>query len=103
MSDEEVDSLRLPRSLDQLQETIESAGLTDNVESGRAKRQLFVQGGGGPKQGYDIYAQGRAKLWESQNQRNSLHGTASYSQHLGGPYGNSRPNVGGGLTFTHRF
>lgn len=69
----------------------------------RFERQLNVQGGGSPGQGYDISAQGKVKLWESNNGRHQVHGTGSYSQHLGGPYGSSRPNVGAGATYTFRF
>ncbi|XP_055383841.1 diptericin-D-like [Condylostylus longicornis] len=65
--------------------------------------KLFGNGGGSPKQGFDLNLGAQAKIWESQNGRNTLHGTGTYSQHLGGPYGNSRPNYGGGLSFTHRF
>lgn len=55
------------------------------------------------KLGTDINAQVGARLWQSQNGRTDLNGQGSYSQHLGGPYGNSRPNFGGGLTLVHRF
>lgn len=40
---------------------------------------------------------------ESNNGHETLHGTGDYNQHLGGPYGNSQPNFGGELLFTHRF
>ncbi|CAD7080682.1 unnamed protein product [Hermetia illucens] len=75
----------------------------ENKDEGDGERKLFIEGGGSPKQGYDIHIEGRLKLWESQNQRNSLHGTGSYNQHLGGSFGSSQPNFGGGLIFTHRF
>ncbi|XP_055383834.1 diptericin-D-like [Condylostylus longicornis] len=65
--------------------------------------KLFGNGGGSSKQGFDVNLGGAAKVWESQNGRNQLFGTGTYSQHLGGPYGNSRPNVGGGATFIHKF
>ncbi|XP_055383843.1 diptericin-D-like [Condylostylus longicornis] len=65
--------------------------------------KLFGGGGGSPKQGFDVGLGATAKVWESPNGRNQLFGTRTYSQHLGGPYGNSRPNVGGGATFIHKF
>ncbi|XP_055383844.1 diptericin-D-like [Condylostylus longicornis] len=65
--------------------------------------KVFGGGGGSSKQGLDLNLGAQTKLWESQNGRNTLHGTGTYSQHLGGPYGNSKPNFGGGVTFTHHF
>lgn len=55
------------------------------------------------KLGTDVSAQVGTRLWQSQNGRTDLNGQGSYNQHFGGPYGNSRPNFGGGLTLVHRF
>lgn len=59
--------------------------------------------GGSGRDGTDFFAQARARVWQSQNGNNDLHITGNYGQHFGGPYGNSPPSYGGGLTFTHRF
>lgn len=69
----------------------------------RERRQLNVQGGGSPRQGFDLSVNGRAPVWQSNNGRHSLDATGQYSQHLGGPYGNSRPNWGAGAQYTFRF
>ncbi|CAD7080680.1 unnamed protein product [Hermetia illucens] len=106
VSDEEAELLRLPRSIDDLalsEDGEDHVEIITDDEVQREKRQLNIQGGGSPHSGFDLNVQGRAKIWESNNGRNTLHGTGEYSQHLGGPYGNSRPNFGGGLLFTHRF
>lgn len=55
------------------------------------------------KAGTNVYVDGQARLWQSQNKRHEIHGQGSYGQHFGGPYGNSRPNYGGGLVYRHRF
>ncbi|XP_062132081.1 diptericin-A-like [Drosophila sulfurigaster albostrigata] len=73
----------------------------DNLQ--RVRRQLNVQGGGSPRQGFDLSINGRAPVWQSNNGRHSLDATGQYSQHLGGPYGNSRPNWGAGAQYTFRF
>lgn len=74
-----------------------------DLEHHRERRQLNVQGGGSPRQGFDLSVNGRAPVWQSQNGRHSLDATGQYSQHLGGPYGNSRPNWGAGAQYTFRF
>lgn len=53
--------------------------------------------------GTNVYADGTARLWQSQNQRHEIHGNANYGQHFGGPYGRSPPSFGGGLIYRHRF
>ncbi|CAD7080677.1 unnamed protein product [Hermetia illucens] len=105
VSDEEAELLRLP-SIDDLALSEDGEAHVEIVADHtvqRAKRQLNIQGGGSPHSGFDLSFKGQTKLWESNNKRNTLHGTGQYSQHFGGPYGNSRPNFGGGLIFTHRF
>ncbi|CAD7080676.1 unnamed protein product [Hermetia illucens] len=106
VTDEEAEVLRLPRSIDDLAlseyEGVHVEIVADD-EVQRAKRQLNIQGGGSPHSGFDLSVQGRAKIWESDNGRNTLYGTGQYGQHLGGPYGNSEPSFGGGLMFSHRF
>ncbi|XP_055921372.1 diptericin A-like [Eupeodes corollae] len=72
----------------------------------RARRQFNMDGttiAGSRGQGFDINANTRFPIWSSSNGRNSFDGTAGYSQHVGGPYGNSRPDYRGGVIFTHRF
>ena len=71
----------------------------------RPKRQLQLQGGGGGSrgQGFDFGLQGKAPVWKSDNGRHQVDATGSYSQHLGGPYGNSKPNWGVGASYTYKF
>ncbi|XP_039481958.1 diptericin A [Drosophila santomea] len=71
----------------------------------RVSRQLQLNGGGGgsPRQGFDLSLNGRAPVWQSPNGRHSFDATGSYAQHLGGPYGNSRPQWGAGGVYTFRF
>lgn len=68
-------------------------------------KPFSVSGGGGhnPHTGTDLSLNGQARLWQSQNQRHEIHGQGSYGQHLGGPYGNSQPNLGGGVLYRYRF
>ena len=58
-------------------------------------------GGGSRKQGFDVSIDARQKVWESRNGRHSVDLSGGYSQHLGGPYGNSPADrrVGAGYTF----
>ncbi|XP_055383846.1 diptericin-D-like [Condylostylus longicornis] len=65
--------------------------------------KIFGGGGGSGKTGYDVALGVQTKLWESQNKSTSIHGTATYAQHLGGPYGNSKPNYGGGIGVRFNF
>lgn len=65
--------------------------------------QLQGQGGGSPGKGFDVSVDGRKNIWNSDNGRHSVDATAGYSQHLGGPYGNSRPDFRGGASYTFRF
>ncbi|XP_037952049.1 diptericin-A-like [Teleopsis dalmanni] len=69
----------------------------------RERRQLTAQGGGSPGKGFDINVDGRAPVWKSENGRHQIDATGGYSQHLGGPYGNSRPDFRGGAVYTFRF
>ncbi|KAM7348176.1 diptericin-D [Cochliomyia hominivorax] len=63
--------------------------------------QLVGGGGGNRKDGFGVSVDAHQKVWTSDNGRHSLGVTAGYGQHLGGPYGNSRPDyrVGGGYTY----
>ncbi|XP_073830135.1 diptericin-D-like [Musca autumnalis] len=65
--------------------------------------KIFVSGGGSRKDGFNVNADVRKNVWESQNGRHSIDVTGGYSQHLGGPYGNSRPDFRGGGVYTFRF
>ncbi|XP_017033192.1 diptericin A [Drosophila kikkawai] len=65
--------------------------------------QLNGGGGGSPKQGFDLNLNAQAPVWQSNNGRHSLDATGQYGQHLGGPYGNSRPQWGAGGVYTYRF
>lgn len=53
--------------------------------------------------GANLQAQVQQQLWQSENKRHELHGGASYAQHLGGPWGNSRPDIGVGAGYRYRF
>lgn len=53
--------------------------------------------------GTNVNADATARLWQSQNQRHEIHGTAQYGQHFGGPYGRSPASVGIGGIYRHRF
>lgn len=64
---------------------------------------LNLNGGHQRGMGTDVYVSGQKQLWQSGNRQNELHGGASYGQHFGGPYGNSRPQFGVGATYVHRF
>uniref|UniRef100_A0A1I8PF92 Attacin C-terminal domain-containing protein n=1 Tax=Stomoxys calcitrans TaxID=35570 RepID=A0A1I8PF92_STOCA len=65
--------------------------------------KIYASGGGSPKDGYNVNVDVRKNVWESQNGRHSIDATGGYSQHLGGPYGNSRPDFRGGASYTYRF
>lgn len=95
-------SLMVPNPTKQLAGNYDWAP-SEQVEQLRVRRQLNVQGGGSPRQGFDLSVNGRAPVWQSPNGRHSLDATGQYSQHLGGPYGNSRPNWGAGAQYTFRF
>ncbi|XP_017051549.1 diptericin-A [Drosophila ficusphila] len=71
----------------------------------RVRRQFQLNGGGGgsPKQGFDLNLNTRVPVWQSNNGRHSFDATGQYGQHLGGPYGNSRPQWGAGGVYTFRF
>ncbi|XP_055838163.1 diptericin A-like [Episyrphus balteatus] len=72
----------------------------------REKRQFNMDGtsiAGSNRQGYDVNVNSRFPIWKSENGRSSFDGTAGFSQHVNGPYGNSKPDYRGGFTFTHRF
>lgn len=53
--------------------------------------------------GTNLNVEAQARLWESQNRRSTLDGTAHYQRNYGGQIGNQRPNYGVGLNFIHRF
>ncbi|XP_065363370.1 diptericin-D-like [Calliphora vicina] len=65
--------------------------------------QLYGGGGGSRKDGFDVSLDARQNVWQSDNKRHSVDVTGGYSQHLGGPYGNSRPEYRGGAGYTYRF
>ncbi|XP_017077047.2 diptericin A [Drosophila eugracilis] len=71
----------------------------------RVRRQFQLNGGGGgsPKQGFDLSLNTRVPVWTSPNGRHSFDATGSYGQHLGGRYGSSPPQFGGGGVYTFRF
>ncbi|XP_030387500.1 diptericin-A-like [Scaptodrosophila lebanonensis] len=64
---------------------------------------LFIQGGGSPRQGIDLNVQTRVPVWQSGNGRHSVDALGNYGQHLGGPYGNSRPQWGAGAQYSYQF
>ncbi|XP_075155438.1 diptericin-D-like [Haematobia irritans] len=65
--------------------------------------KISASGGGQPNTGYNLNLDVRKNVWESQNGRHSVDATGGYSQHLGGPYGNSRPDFRGGAVYTYKF
>lgn len=52
-------------------------------------------------QGHDVYAAQGGQIFKHGN--NEVHGEANFGRHYGGPYGNSRPNVGGRINYVRRF
>lgn len=54
-------------------------------------------------QGTNVYVDGRARVYQSDDKRHEVHVNGQYGQHLGGPYGNSRPSYGGGVEYTYHF
>ncbi|XP_061387361.1 diptericin-D-like [Musca vetustissima] len=65
--------------------------------------QVNVNVGGSPKDGYNVNADVRKNIWTSDNGKHSFDATAGYGQHVGGPYGNSRPDYRGGGIYTYRW
>ena len=65
--------------------------------------QLQGGGGGSRSHGFDVGLQATEQVWKSDNGRHSVDVTGQYGQHLGGPYGSSRPQGGGGARYTFRF
>lgn len=53
--------------------------------------------------GTNLNLEAQARLWQSQNRRSTLDGTANYQRNYGGQFGTGRPNYGVGLNFVHRF
>lgn len=53
--------------------------------------------------GTNLNLEAQARLWQSQNRRSTLDGTANYQRNYGGQFGTGRPNYGVGLNFIHRF
>ncbi|XP_019878924.1 attacin-A-like [Aethina tumida] len=56
-----------------------------------------------PHFGTNVHADANVNLWRGNKGNTRLDAQGQYSKHFGGPWGNGRPNFGGGLTFTHRF
>lgn len=67
------------------------------------KLKVFAQGSHSRQAGTDLYVQGQARVWQSQNKLNDFHVQGNYGQHFGGPGGRSPPSFGGGITYTRRF
>lgn len=63
---------------------------------------VFLQGGHN-QYGTDLSIAAQQRLWQSQNQKHEIHGGGSYNQHLGGPYGSSKPHFGGGVGYVYNF
>lgn len=53
--------------------------------------------------GTDVYVDAQARVFQSDNKRHEVHVHGQYGQHLGGPYGNSRPSYGDGALYTFHF
>nr|P18684.1 RecName: Full=Diptericin-D; Flags: Precursor [Protophormia terraenovae] len=65
--------------------------------------QLVGGGGGNRKDGFGVSVDAHQKVWTSDNGRHSIGVTPGYSQHLGGPYGNSRPDYRIGAGYSYNF
>lgn len=80
---------------------------TGHIRSRRSpnddSKKIYIQGNHDRKAGTNVYVQGQARVWQSQNKLNEVHAHGSYGQHFGGPGGRSPPSYGGGLTYTRRF
>ncbi|XP_046803275.1 diptericin-D-like [Lucilia cuprina] len=64
--------------------------------------KIFVAGGGNQKDGYDFIADVRKNVYES-GDKHSFDITGGYSQHVGGPYGNSPADRRVGGIYTYRW
>ncbi|KDR23017.1 attacin-B-like [Zootermopsis nevadensis] len=53
--------------------------------------------------GTKVSAQVQGNLWRGSSGRSTLDANAGWSRSFGGPWGASRPNFGGGISFRHRF
>ncbi|ALC42567.1 maker130 [Drosophila busckii] len=70
----------------------------------RQQQRWMLDGGYNKDQtGHDVHVQGQAPVWTSNNGRHEVDVAAQYGQHLGGPYGNSRPSYGGAGIYRFRF
>lgn len=65
--------------------------------------KIYIEGGGNRRNGFDVNANIRKNVWESNNGKHSFDVTGGYSQHLGGPWGNSEPNRRVGGVYTYRW
>ncbi|KAM7347456.1 diptericin-D-like [Cochliomyia hominivorax] len=65
--------------------------------------QISIYSAGNRKDGFDFSADVRKNIWESENKRHSFDVTGGYSQHLGGPYGNSPAQHRFGGIYTYRW
>lgn len=69
----------------------------------RNQDPISIRGGVGDNNGKDVHIDAQARLWQSENKRHEIHGFGHYGQHLGGPWGNSRPSYGIGGGYVYRF
>lgn len=53
--------------------------------------------------GTDVNLQAQQRLWRNNNRNHEIGAHGNYGQHFGGPSGNSRPSLGGGLGYTYHF
>lgn len=71
----------------------------------RKTRQLDLNFGANHEkdEGTDIFAELKAKLWESESRRTRVEGSAEYRQHFGGFRGDGNPKIGGVINVRHEY
>nr|WRF81053.1 diptericin A [Drosophila montana] len=68
------------------------------------EQRFLVDGGyNKDKSGKDVWAQAQVPVWTSENKRHEVDVVGRYGQHLGGPWGNSKPSYGVGGNYRFRF
>lgn len=72
---------------------------------GRQRRQLdFNLGANHEKEeGTDVFAELKAKIWESESRQTRIEGGAEYKQHFGGFRGDGNPRIGGTINIRHEY
>ncbi|XP_064543082.1 diptericin A [Drosophila montana] len=78
---------------------------TERKQFNPPNEQRFLVDGGynKDKSGKDVWAQAQVPVWTSENKRHEVDVVGRYGQHLGGPWGNSKPSYGVGGNYRFRF